>query len=127
MAGKFEVYKDKKGEFRFRLKSANGEIILASEGYKDKSGAMNGVQAVKKNADLPPRPSNIRRNRRATTASRASFTPRRWRRPTTGRRDEKTTAPDFPSDESERFQQMLKFRTLAQRVQRRVDERVSQP
>lgn len=52
MTGKFEVYKDKKGEFRFRLKSANGEIILASEGYKDKSGAMNGVQAVKKNADL---------------------------------------------------------------------------
>ncbi len=52
MAGKFEIYKDKKGEFRFRLKAGNGEIILASEGYKDKSGAMNGVQAVKKNSDL---------------------------------------------------------------------------
>ncbi len=52
MAGKFEVYKDKKGEFRFRLKAGNGEIILASEGYKDKSGAMNGVESVKKNADL---------------------------------------------------------------------------
>ena len=52
MPGKFEVYKDKKGEFRFRLKSGNGEIILASEGYKDKSGAVNGVESVKKNSDL---------------------------------------------------------------------------
>jgi len=52
MAGKFELYKDKKGEFRFRLKAGNGEIILASEGYKDRSGAMNGIESVKKNADL---------------------------------------------------------------------------
>lgn len=50
MAGKFEVYKDKKGEFRFRLKAGNGETILASEGYKDKAGALNGVASVKKNA-----------------------------------------------------------------------------
>ena len=34
MAGKFEIYKDKRGEHRFRLKAGNGEIILASEGYK---------------------------------------------------------------------------------------------
>lgn len=52
MAGKFELYKDKKGEFRFRLKAGNGEIILASEGYKDRSGAMNGIESVKKNSDL---------------------------------------------------------------------------
>ncbi|OFX00435.1 MAG: hypothetical protein A3E78_16100 [Alphaproteobacteria bacterium RIFCSPHIGHO2_12_FULL_63_12] len=52
MAGKFEIYKDKKGEFRFRLKAGNGEIILSSEAYKDKSGALNGVQSVKKNSDL---------------------------------------------------------------------------
>lgn len=52
MAGKFELYKDKKGEFRFRLKAGNGEIILASEGYKDRAGAMNGVESVKKNSDL---------------------------------------------------------------------------
>ena len=50
MAGKFEVYKDKAGEFRFRLKAGNGENILASEGYKDKSGVDNGVASVKKNA-----------------------------------------------------------------------------
>ena len=39
MAAKFELYKDKKGEFRFRLKSGNGENILASEGYKAKTSA----------------------------------------------------------------------------------------
>lgn len=50
MAGKFEIYKDKRGEFRFRLKSGNGEIILASEGYKGKTSAKNGVESVKKNA-----------------------------------------------------------------------------
>jgi len=50
MAGKFEVYKDKKGETRFRLKSSNGQIILASEGYKTKASAMNGVASVQKNA-----------------------------------------------------------------------------
>lgn len=50
MAGKFEIYKDKAGEFRFRLKAGNGEIILASEGYKAKAGAENGVASVRKNA-----------------------------------------------------------------------------
>lgn len=50
MAGKFEVYKDKAGEFRFRLKSGNGETVLTSEGYSKKASAMNGVESVKKNA-----------------------------------------------------------------------------
>ena len=50
MAGKFEVYKDKAGEFRFRLKAGNGEIILASEGYVKKASAENGIASVKKNA-----------------------------------------------------------------------------
>jgi len=49
MAGKFEIYKDKKGEFRFRLKASNGENLLASEGYKSKSSAENGVASVQKN------------------------------------------------------------------------------
>ena len=50
MAGKFEVFKDKAGEFRFRLKAGNGQIILASEGYKQRASAMNGIQSVMKNA-----------------------------------------------------------------------------
>lgn len=47
---KFEVYKDKRGEFRFRLKAGNGQTILASEGYSAKSGCNNGIESVKKNA-----------------------------------------------------------------------------
>jgi uncharacterized protein YegP (UPF0339 family) len=50
MAGKFEIYNDKAGEFRFRLKASNGQNILASEGYKAKSGCTNGIESVKKNA-----------------------------------------------------------------------------
>ena len=50
MAGKFEIYTDKAGEFRFRLKASNGQTILASEGYKAKSGCTNGIESVKKNA-----------------------------------------------------------------------------
>ncbi len=47
---KFEVYTDKAGEFRFRLKARNGEIIAASEGYKAKVSCMNGIESVRKNA-----------------------------------------------------------------------------
>jgi len=48
---KFEIYVDKAGEFRFRLKAKNGEPILASEGYKTKAGCKNGIESVIKNAD----------------------------------------------------------------------------
>lgn len=48
---KFEVYTDKAGEFRFRLKATNGQIIAVSEGYKAISGCLNGIESVKKNAD----------------------------------------------------------------------------
>lgn len=47
---KFEVYNDKAGEFRFRLKASNGQIIAVSEGYKALAGCMNGIESVKKNA-----------------------------------------------------------------------------
>ena len=48
--GKFEVFTDKAGEYRFRLKAPNGEIIAASEGYSSKASCMNGIESVKKNA-----------------------------------------------------------------------------
>ena len=47
---KFEVYQDKAGEFRFRLKARNGEIIATGESYKAKSGCMNGIDSIKRNA-----------------------------------------------------------------------------
>lgn len=52
MAGKFELKDAKGGQFVFVLKAANGEPILSSETYKSKSGAMNGIESVKKNAPL---------------------------------------------------------------------------
>ncbi|MBE6936236.1 MAG: DUF1508 domain-containing protein [Ruminococcaceae bacterium] len=48
---KFEVYQDRAGEYRFRLKATNGQIIVVSEGYKAIAGCMNGIASVKKNAE----------------------------------------------------------------------------
>lgn len=51
---KFEIYTDKAGEFRFRLKATNGQIIAVSEGYQALASCMNGIESVKKNAvDAP--------------------------------------------------------------------------
>ena len=47
---KFEMYVDKAGEFRFRLKATNGQIIGVSEGYKAHESCVNGVESVKKNS-----------------------------------------------------------------------------
>ena len=47
---KFEMYQDKAGEYRFRLKARNGEVIATSEGYKAKASCENGIASVKKNA-----------------------------------------------------------------------------
>ena len=51
---KFEIYSDKSGEFRFRLKSSNGQIIAVSEGYVKKDSCKNGIESVKRNSvDAP--------------------------------------------------------------------------
>lgn len=51
MAGKFELYSDAKGEFRWRLKASNGQTIATGgEGYSSKASAKNGIESVKKNA-----------------------------------------------------------------------------
>ena len=47
---KFEMYTDKAGEFRFRLKARNGGVIAVSEGYKAKASCENGIESVVKNA-----------------------------------------------------------------------------
>ena len=51
---KFEIYTDKAGEFRFRLKARNGQIIAVSEGYKAMASCVNGVDSVKRNAADSP-------------------------------------------------------------------------
>lgn len=68
MAGKFELFKDKAGEFRFRLKAGNGEIILASEGYKQRASAENGIESVRKNG-----PVDERYERKDTSSGKPMF------------------------------------------------------
>lgn len=50
MKSVFEIYPDRSGEWRFRLKAKNGEIIATGESYKTKQGCIRGVESVKKNA-----------------------------------------------------------------------------
>ena len=50
MAGKFELYKDSQGKFRFRLKAGNGEIIATGEAYESKAGALDGIESIRRNA-----------------------------------------------------------------------------
>ena len=53
MAAKFELYRDAKGEFRWRLVASNGQTIAtAGEGYKSKESAKAGIESVKKNAPI---------------------------------------------------------------------------
>jgi uncharacterized protein len=51
---KYQIYRDASGEFRFRLKAANGEIIAQGEGYESKEGCLNGIDVVRKcwNAEI---------------------------------------------------------------------------
>jgi uncharacterized protein YegP (UPF0339 family) len=47
---KFEIYKNKKGEYRWRLRANNNQIIASGEGYTTKASCKNGIESVKKNA-----------------------------------------------------------------------------
>lgn len=47
---RFEVYKDRTGAFRFRLKARNGETIGKSKSYAAKAGALSGIESIRKNA-----------------------------------------------------------------------------
>lgn len=51
MAGKFEVYKDKSGKYRFRLKAGNGEIVASGEAYDTRAAALKGTEAVQRAAE----------------------------------------------------------------------------
>ena len=48
--GKFEIYKDKRDEYRWRLLADNNQVIATGEGYSSKDGCKNGIESVKKNA-----------------------------------------------------------------------------
>ncbi len=50
MAGTFELWVDKAGDYRFNLKAGNGQVIATSQGYASKASALNGIESIKKNA-----------------------------------------------------------------------------
>ena len=50
MAGTFELWVDKGGDYRFNLKAGNGQVIATSQGYASKASALNGIESIKKNA-----------------------------------------------------------------------------
>ena len=53
MAHKFEIWKDKKGEFRVRFKY-NSEVMFSTEGYSSKESAQNAIDSIKKNGPDAP-------------------------------------------------------------------------
>jgi uncharacterized protein YegP (UPF0339 family) len=54
MAGKFELYKDAAGKYRFRLKASNGQVIATGEAYESKASALNGIESIRENAGDAP-------------------------------------------------------------------------
>jgi uncharacterized protein YegP (UPF0339 family) len=54
MTGKFEVYIDSSGKYRFRLKAPNGEIIAVGQGYSSRAACLTGIESIKKNAPAAP-------------------------------------------------------------------------
>lgn len=50
MAYKFEVYQDKKGDYRFRFVASNGQTMFASQGYNQKASALKAIESIKNNA-----------------------------------------------------------------------------
>lgn len=51
MAGTFEIYEDRAGKFRFRLKSSNGQVVAVGEEYETKAAAIKGTEAVQRAAE----------------------------------------------------------------------------
>jgi uncharacterized protein YegP (UPF0339 family) len=51
MSGKFEIYEDRSGKFRFRLKASNGQIVASGEAYDTKAAAKKGCESVQRAAE----------------------------------------------------------------------------
>ncbi len=55
MPGKFELKTSSNGEYMFNLIASNGQVILTSETYTERRGALNGIESVRNNAPLDER------------------------------------------------------------------------
>ena len=52
MSAKYEIKMAKDGKYYFNLKASNGQVILTSQMYQDKNGALNGIHSVQENASI---------------------------------------------------------------------------
>ncbi len=50
MTGKFELYRDRSGAYRYRMKAGNGQVVLTGEGYNSRAACMDGIESVRKNS-----------------------------------------------------------------------------
>ena len=50
MSGKFVVYQDQQGQYRFRLKAGNGQVIATGEAYTTKKACLSGIESIRRNA-----------------------------------------------------------------------------
>lgn len=93
MAGKFEVYRDKAGAYRWRLKAGNGQVVASGQGYDTKAAAIKGTEAVQRAAEgatlhdpdtksSPAKPAEGRRRPRAWPMKYSSPS---YRKPGTGK------------------------------------------
>ena len=63
MPYKFELFKDKANEYRFRFIAPNGEIMFQSEGYKQKQSAIDSIESIKKNVPNADLDDHTKRNK----------------------------------------------------------------
>jgi uncharacterized protein len=68
MAGKFEIKQSESGKYSFNLKAGNSQVILTSQMYDGKDGALNGIESVKTNA-----PDDANYERKTSTAGEPFF------------------------------------------------------
>lgn len=66
--GKFVITKRTNGEYQFNLKAGNGQTILVSEGYNNKSGCQSGIDSVQRNA-----PNDARYDRKTSSNGKYYF------------------------------------------------------
>jgi uncharacterized protein YegP (UPF0339 family) len=76
MTAKFEIFFDRKKQYRFHLKASNGEIIAASEAYETKAACLKGIKSIQKNAAtaqiIDPEEAAKKAVAKATSAKRCS-------------------------------------------------------
>ncbi|TQM45169.1 uncharacterized protein YegP (UPF0339 family) [Pseudonocardia cypriaca] len=70
MAGKFEVYKDRAGKYRFRPKASNGQVVATGEAYETRAAALKGCESVQRAADGAPSSRPRASHRRTDSPSR---------------------------------------------------------